>query len=148
MKQISASPSLMRHLAAIFYDLFLLLAIILVAASLFTIVIDIFAGQGVSGELLQQTVWKTLFQFYLFFVSGLFYSFFWVRGGQTLGMKVWKIRLVNFAGNNPSWSQAWRRLLLALPLNLLLGFGLISRMLDPEQLSLYDRLSETRLIND
>ena len=41
-----------------------------------------------------------------------FFAFFWMRGGQTLGMKVWKIKLVNIGDERISLSQTALRFIL------------------------------------
>ena len=45
----------------------------------------------------------------------IFNAWFWTHGGQTLGMKTWRIRLVNENGSVLSWGQALLRYLCALP---------------------------------
>ena len=37
----------------------------------------------------------------------------WLRGGQTVGMRPWHIRVTNAAGGTPTWRQAIVRLLMA-----------------------------------
>ena len=107
------------------YDGFLLIAIILVAVTAVTIPVNLLLGaDGLTG-LLQNPLWKLLFQAYLAGVSMLFYVWFWCRGGQTLGMKVWKIRLVDQQGNPVTTQQAWRRVFWAVVTLTPLGIGLL-----------------------
>jgi len=146
-QSLKKTPSLSRQLAAILYDLFLLLAIILAAVSVVTVGIDLITSQGFSTQLLEQQPWKFIYQTYLFIVGAGFYIFFWVRGGQTLGMKVWKMQLVSFDGQTPDWSQALLRLILALVFNSAFGIGLLSRLFNADDLTIYDRLSATRLVH-
>lgn len=51
---------------------------------------------------------------YLFFtwilVPIAFFGWFWTRGGQTLSMRSWKIRIENLDGSNISWLQTILRL--------------------------------------
>lgn len=52
---------------------------------------------------------RTLYQFYLLAICFLFYGGFWVRGGQTLGMRTWRIKLVRQDGGPITWTIALKR---------------------------------------
>ena len=52
-------------------------------------------------------------QLFLFVVLGAYFSWFWTRGGQTLAMKTWRIRLVRTDGAGVSMQRAWLRYLLS-----------------------------------
>lgn len=144
---ISQEPAgIARRLAAIFYDVFLLVAVVLVAASIFTIAAESFGGKHTSSKLLEEDGIKLIFQLYLLFVSGLFYIWFWRNGGQTLGLKVWKIRLVNEHFEPPGYQQCLVRLFFAVVTLLPAGIGLLWMFFNPRRETLYDRLSGTRLV--
>ena len=54
---------------------------------------------------------RLLLQGFLFFVFGIYFSWFWSRG-QTLAMKTWHIRIVDRAGRPVGQARAaWRYLL-------------------------------------
>ena len=55
----------------------------------------------------------SVFQGYMFVVIGIYFSYFWSRGGQTLAMKTWRIRLVGVDGARVSTQRAVARYLLA-----------------------------------
>jgi len=141
-----ASVGLMRRLAAIIYDLFLLVAVILVAVSLFTIVVESVAGQSSSGELLENPWIKALFQLYLYLVSALFYLWFWTHGGQTLGLKVWKLKVVANDLSEPDMKKAGLRLVWAIVTCIPFGLGYLWALFNKDRLTLYDQLSGTRLV--
>ncbi|MBT8438916.1 MAG: RDD family protein [Gammaproteobacteria bacterium] len=141
-----ASVGIMRRLAAILYDVFLLGAVILVAVSLFTIVVESIAGQSSSGELLQIPWIKVVFQLYLFVVSALFYLWFWTHGGQTLGLKVWKLKVVDNDLCEPDIKKAGLRLVWAIVTCIPFGLGYLWALFNKERLTLYDQLSGTRLV--
>ena len=105
---------------------------------------------------------------YLFVVLGLYFTYFWGHGGQTLPMKTWHIRLTSTEGARVSFKQACLRYALAwmwfLPglviwyafdvqrwtgvIMLLVGlcaWALLSK-LDANGQFLHDRLSGTLLI--
>ena len=87
---------------------------------------------------------RTVFQIYLLTICGAYFVFCWVRTGQTLAMKTWRLRIVNTEGRTPSVGLACRRYLLAIP-GMLSGASLIWALIDRERLFLHDRLAGTRI---
>lgn len=75
---------LLRRLAAMFYDTFLILALLMLATAL---LLPFNKGQPVPPGTL-------VYQIYLVIVAYLYFDYCWRHGGQTLGMKAWKIRCV------------------------------------------------------
>ena len=67
-----------------------------------------------------------------------YYLFCWLRGGQTLAMKAWRIRLVEVTPG-----KALLRLILAA---LLLPVSIAWALFDRDRQFLHDRLAGTRLI--
>ena len=141
-----AAVGIMRRLAAIIYDLFLLVAVILVAVSLFTIVVELIAGQSSSSELLDTPWIKLLFQLYLLLVSALFYVWFWTHGGQTLGLKVWKLKVVDDNLCEIGMKKAAMRLVWSVVTCIPFGVGFLWALFNKNRLTLYDQLSGTRLV--
>lgn len=103
----SKTPALLpRRLAAIIYDALLLAAVLIVATGAAMLVVTLLAGSAAAqdGGLLTRNPW---FQTYLLMVCFFFYASFWVHGGQTLGMRAWRLRVVRSAdGALISWQQA------------------------------------------
>ncbi len=128
-------PGLLRCLAVMVYDALLLLAL-LIAATL--VVVLIRQGSVPSGH--------PVFQLYLLAVCVAFYGGFWTHGGQTLGMKTWRVRLVRSDGGTPTWAAAIVRLGAAILSWLPLGLGFIWVLFDSDRLTWHDRLSGTRLV--
>lgn len=135
-----------RHFAAMFYDWFLLIAVILVAVTAFTLPLDMIFGSDTSTTILNNPIGKTTYQLYLVFVGVIFYLWFWVHGGQTLGLKVWKMKLVRMDGQALSYQQAILRIFLAIITCMPVGIGFFWKLFNNEKLTLYDRWSQTRLI--
>ena len=123
----------LRRLGALCYDSLLLLALLFLAMA----VITPFTEEATI------KAHQTIYFAYLLMVSFLFFGWFWTRGGQTLGMRAWKIRVVNREGRAISWGQALARFVLALAT---LGLGLLWSLFDPEKMALYDRWSGTRVV--
>ena len=86
------------------------------------------------------------FQVYLFFVIGLYFVGSWRRGGQTLAMKTWKLRLVGANGARITLRQAMLRYACAWPCLLLGGMGILYAPFDRERRFLHDRLAGTKLV--
>ena len=101
---------------------------------------------GASGG--TQNGWlRHAFQAYLFLVIGLYFTASWLRRGQTLAMKTWKLRLVGANGARITPRQAITRYLCAWPCLALCGIGLLYAVFDRDRQFLHDRLAGTRIVN-
>jgi uncharacterized RDD family membrane protein YckC len=130
------TPGFIRRLAAILYDALLLLALMLVATSVITLPLGY-----PSGLLL------LVFQIFLFeIIPLLFFTRFWTHGGQTLGMRAWRLKLVRMDGGEVTWNDAVKRHFSAILSFLALGLGFIWILVDEQHLAWHDRLSQTRLL--
>lgn len=118
------------------YELLLLLAVLFIASFLFHL---IFRDT-------QAVYFKPLFQFYLLAVMGYYFTWFWTRGGQTLAMQTWKMRVVTAEGRTLTMKQAIIRYTLAVIGIFLFGCGIIWALFDRDHQFLHDRLAGTRII--
>jgi len=128
--------SLLRRLASILYDLLVVSAVLLIAALPVVLLAQ---------ETLSTRPGRLLFQGYLLSVVFVFFGWFWVHGGQTLGMRAWRLQLTNTAGGGVSWKQAVLRFGAALLSWLPAGLGFLWVLMDREGCAWHDRLSGTRL---
>lgn len=126
------SPGPLRLLACLLYESVLLIAVLMFAALVFLLIF----GDATA------TPMRYFFQCYLWLVSGVYFVWNWTRGGQTLAMQTWRIRLSRRHGEPIPLATAVRRFLLA---SLFFGIGFIWALFDREGLYLHDRLSGTRL---
>ena len=140
------NPGFFRRLAAMFYDWVLLVAVILVAVTVFTMTTDLIFGKNTSNDILQVPLAKLFYQLYLGTISGLFYAWFWTHGGQTLGMKVWKLKIVDSTHNSISLKQALIRLFYIVLSCIPFGLGFFWMLFNKQKLTLYDSLSKTQLV--
>jgi len=85
------------------------------------------------------------FSLYLLFVSFLFYSWFWTRDGQTLGLLSWKLRVVNKEGNSISWQQAAIRFSVAILSWGFCGLGFFWVLFNKQRLAWHDIASKSHL---
>lgn len=85
-------------------------------------------------------------QAYLFSLALGFFLLFWRKGGQTLGMRAWKIKLVTSSNGSPGYAQLLVRAITGALGIALLGVGVLWSIVDRDKLAVHDRLSRTRLI--
>ena len=138
------SAKLPRRLAAIVYDLFLMIAIS-IAYSLIVWIIrsvieDSKESHGVPGTFLQvliMTGW--------WLVLAGYFNYCWKKRGQTLAMKAWRLRLQQPDGSLITARQRWYRALIA-PLSLMSVVGLLWLLWDKNGDCLHDRLTGTRMV--
>lgn len=125
------TPGLARRLASLLYEAVLLIAVAFFAASAFY-----FASGGAPLE-------GWLLRAHQLFLAAVFAAYFlwcWLRGGQTLAMKTWRVRVV---GVSPG--KALLRFLFALVL-VPTGASILWALFDRDGQFLHDRLAGTRLV--
>lgn len=150
----------MRRMAAFLYEGVLLFGVVFIAGWLYsTLTQQRNALDGQHG-----------LQAFLFLVLGVYFSWFWSRGGQTVAMKAWHLRVVDQQGQPLTQGRALMRYLLSwlwfLPALLsvylldlqhsggaivgallagIFGYLLMAR-LNPQRQFLHDLICGTRLI--
>lgn len=152
-------PTIRRRLAALVYESVLLFGIVFVAGYLFATLTQQRNGLTHHNAL---TAWVAL-------VVGAYFVWCWTRGGQTLPMKTWRLRLVaTSTGQPPTAGRALARYLAAwlwflpplavhplahLPVPATLGAAAAwfclwaaAARLDPARQFPHDRLAGTRIV--
>ena len=105
--------SFLRRILALFYDTLLLTGIILGYLLLVTIMF---------GDTFESISERIFLQFSYLILGVIFFTYFWkVNKGQTLGMQVWKIRIVGDENKEPSTKNLIYRSLFGLVFNLAFG---------------------------
>src|SRR5699024_11863126 len=94
--------TLPRRLAAACYDLLLVVGLWFVAVFA---LLPFNAGHAIDGS-------SPLFRLYLFIVPYLFFSWFWTRRGQKLGMRAWRLQMRNENGLAVRWFMSFLSYLL------------------------------------
>jgi len=80
-------------------------------------------------------------------LSGLlFFGWFWTHGGQTLGMRVWRLRVRRSDGRPLNWPAAMARYAFAWLAWLPLGLGVLWCAIDPRKRAWHDSLSGTEIL--
>lgn len=111
--------SFLRRLGAWFYDGLIIIAIEMMAAGIVIASLDMLTyldlfsyGEhlDVSAFLAADPIWSKIYPLYLSAVFIGFFAFFWTKGGQTLGMRAWKLRIQNQNGSNITLTQSFIRM--------------------------------------
>lgn len=142
--QFSKNPPFHCRLFALFYDLLLVISICLIGSLL---ALCFTHGYPIQPQ-------NPYFQALLFFLIFSFFIGFWCFGGQTAGMRAWKLYLVmkspgdpvNATSIHPSFWRAVLRFFLVFLTQSCGGLGWLWIIIDPDRQTLYDRLSGTRVI--
>ena len=100
---MNTAPGLARRLAAFVYEGVLLFGVVMIAGL-------VYSGLTQQRHALQGRIGLMLF---LFVVLGVYFSWFWSRGGQTVAMKAWHIRLLSANGSPVSRARAAARYVLS-----------------------------------
>lgn len=129
------AAGLFYRLVAIFYDGLLLLSVLLIATAL--------ALLATKGTLHYH---NPFFRTFLFLICFSFYTWFWLHGGQTLGMRAWRLRLQRIDGQPITIWQALLRFMAAIPSLALAGLGLLWILVDKDKLAWHDRISESMIV--
>lgn len=128
--------SLFRRFSAIFYDTLLLFCVIFFITYA---LVALREGQAIESE-------NLLFLGFQFFIAYFYFAWHWVHGGQTLGMKAWRIIIVDEKGKPCSWGKSLIRFLSSFLSWLLFGVGFFMSFLRQDKCCLHDLLSNTRLV--
>ena len=126
-----------RRLSSLLYE-----ALVIVALMLFLLLLPIAVFSGVS-HLIPA---PGLLWFYLFLLLGVYFVWCWVKAGQTLAMKTWRLTLVDAQSARPlrplqavvRYGMGW----LCWPT----GLALLWSFLDPDGQFLHDRIAGTRIL--
>jgi uncharacterized RDD family membrane protein YckC len=128
-----STPRFFRRLAAMVYDSFLLMAVWFLATAL---LLPINGGQAFSSQ-------QFFYPLYLLAVSFAFYGWFWTHGGQTLGLKAWKIKVQTLQQQPLNWRHAFLRFSAAILSWAICGLGFLWILFDKNNRGWHDTLSNT-----
>lgn len=85
---------------------------------------------------------------YLALVCLLYFALSWHRGGMTLGMRAWRIRISTSEGTLPGWGRCVARFAAAFLSAAVIGMGFLWSLVDARKRAWHDRLSGTFLYRD
>ena len=131
---------LIRRLFAVFYDIFLLTAILFIVSGIATALNN---GTAIDPD----NAIYPLFVLIIFVLSYLYFTWFWIHGGQSLGMKTWQIQLQSFDGSAIGWKTVTVRFIMAIFSWAALGMGFLWGLFDRNNRCWHDLGSKTVLID-
>ncbi len=144
---LSALPSagMLRRLAALLYDGFLVTAIWMLAGFILQLIIGTESNRLENGVVQTDPVVDLVLFAIMLISAALFYIWFWCRSGQTLGMLAWRLRVQDYQGELLTPYRAAWRFILAWPSFFLFGLGYLWLLVDKHHDAAHDRLSKTRV---
>lgn len=142
---------LLRRLASLVYDGLVVIAFAMLTTIVYLIVIQSFISaellslsghEDVSALIQASTLLYSIRAVLLVFVSVLFFSYFWTKSGQTIGMRAWRLKVQTTDGKRLTWPKAMARSLSAL-----LGLGNLFILIDfKHKRALQDLLCGTEVV--
>ena len=135
--------SFWKRLFAWVYDLLGALGIFILALTIGQITLYLVTNPWVDDfSQVSQAASKNVFWgIYLFVTVQYYYVWCWVKGGQTVGMKAWKLQLFKSDGKLLSWKEAYLRSFLSLG-----GLANLWCLLDSEKRGWHDMAIDSRVI--
>jgi len=130
-------PSVFKLIAAFIYDLFPIVGIFLLTSLMVALVRN--------GNIVKpHTLW---FDLLLLAELAFYYIYSWKVGGQTLGMRAWKLKIKpnNLTQRTLSWNQASIRLVVGVISTALLGLGIYWKFFNKDKKSWMDMVSQSRV---
>lgn len=137
MTEATPAPTWGARLACLLYESLVVAAVTIVGVIIPYTLLGAAFGIVASGRILLA---------HLFLVLLLYFAWQWTRGGQTLAMKTWRIRLETSDGRSISPGAALLRYTLAWLGVMALGATFIWALVDRDRQYLHDRLGRTRLV--
>ena len=134
------------RLLALAYDLWPVLALWILVAVPFTVGYTFLGQHDAHQNIPPYSLLWWLQWLSCWIVAGVYIVLSWRRGGQTLGMRPWRLKVIAADGGAPSWRALCVRYAVATVSLLLGGLGFWWAWLDRERLTWHDRISGTRMI--
>lgn len=133
------SASLWLRVLAGLYDLLPLLGLWFFAGAI---------ALGLSGGTLEAhaDLRRLLTQALLFIFTAGYFVISWTRGGQTIGMRAWRLRVTRADGACVTWPRALLRFMVAFISLAACGIGFLWALFDPQKRTWHDIAAGTLLV--
>ena len=123
-------------MAIIVYDFVIVISLLMLATLL-----AMFAGFG------GRTAMKDpAYTIYLLSIWFFYLAWCWHKGGMTVGMRAWRVKIEDESGNRPGWGKSTIRFLASLLSAAAVGIGFAWALFDSRKRTWHDILSGSRLI--
>ena len=130
------NPPLIRVYGSLIYELFALVPIWMATGFIFIYFFDDFFG----------AYRRSIFQIYLWLISGVYLTYCWTKSGQTLAMRAWKLKIISGRGALTK-KLAWKRYIYATLGALIGGMGFIWALTNKKHLYLHDQILNNYFID-
>ncbi|MBT1444420.1 RDD family protein [Shewanella sp. JM162201] len=139
-----------RRLGAMVYDIMLAAAVWILAGIVSFVVFAVLVNSGIIDRgghehvidvLNSNELYRNLNFAWILFCVASFYVLFWSRGGQTLGMRAWRLKVQHPNGQNLSLLAASARLVWSL-----FGLGNLFILINPDKLALQDKMTRSEVV--
>ncbi|MEX0740883.1 MAG: RDD family protein [Pseudohongiella sp.] len=140
---------LLRRLAALLYDMFLVFAMWMILGFILLFVFGLFAdntSELVDGRVQTHPVLSLLTLAMMVTSAASFYLWFWQRTGQTLGMIAWRIKALRTDNQSIPPKQGLIRFVAAWPAFWLGGLGYFWLYVDKNHDAVHERMSGTKTV--
>jgi uncharacterized RDD family membrane protein YckC len=135
--EISGSPcGLLRRMAIVVYDAVIVISLLMLAAAL--AMLTGFGGRTAMKD--------PVYTGYLLVVWFLYLAWCWHKGGMTVGMRAWRVKIEDKDGRRPGWGVTALRFLVSLVSAAFAGMGFLWSLVDADKRTWHDILSRTRLV--
>jgi uncharacterized RDD family membrane protein YckC len=133
VSKLRSSASVLRRLMALCYDWLIVIGLWLVGG-----LISVALTKGEAAPWLVQIIILSL--------SSGYFAWSWRFGGQTAGMRAWRLRVIRTDGGDLTWVDVAVKMATSLSFFAPLGLMLVTAWLFPQHQTIYDRLSKTQII--
>lgn len=137
----STRAGLLPRLASLVYEALIVTALVLLAGLAWQAV-----HASLTGQLKATGIGMWALRVWVVAVTAAYFCGFWMRGGQTLPMRTWRLRLERADGGPVGARRALARHALAWPCVLAGGVGYLWALVDRDRQFLHDRLAGTRIV--
>ena len=129
----STPASLWLRFAAALYDFFPLLALWMLTAGAVLLV-----SQGEVDVAHPSVTYRLALRSALLAITAAYFVISWARGGQTIGMRAWRLRIVSADGGVLPWPRALLRFVVACVSLIVFGAGFVWCLLDRQKRAWHD----------
>lgn len=130
-----------RIIGSAIYDGLIVLGLLMIAGFIAVLLNYWLTGDKTINE------YKIVFQLYLLITVIAYFLYFWQRSGQTVGMKAWRIKLINLDDGHFTYPQLILRLLTAIPAYGCLFLGVLWQYINTQQLNWHDMASHSKIVH-
>lgn len=138
------SAALWKRLFATIYDLLILTAVSLLYGAFATLISTLVLGNEAK-DFNPNTNGMLVFAGWIAIIL-FFYCFFWLRVGQTVAMKAWRLKLIHESGDKLTVKTCLLRSVLGVLSLSCFGLGYLWAIVDPDNRTAHDRLTKTRVV--